>query len=123
MQGSDEDKAAGRLILVEVLEALRIVAVMLSPVTPTLSQAIYLQLGFSQESFQGLKLKDSQWGGKLSASNFRRSAPCYELFLQDLLLHHKNLIFDCSKLLASVSIVLLSQILLERHWNLMSCMP
>lgn len=77
MQGSDEDKAAGRLILVEVLEALRIVAVMLSPVTPTLSQAIYLQLGFSQEDFQGLKLEESQWGGELSASNLRRSAPYY----------------------------------------------
>ncbi len=51
-------------MLVEVLEALRIVAVMLSPVTPSLAEAIYLQLGYSKEDFQRLKLEDSQWGGK-----------------------------------------------------------
>ena len=64
LQGNDEEKAIGRSILVEVLEALRIAAVMLSPVTPTLSEAIYLQLGYSTDQFQGLKLEDSKWGGK-----------------------------------------------------------
>ena len=63
-QGNDEEKAVGRSILVEVLEALRIAAVMLSPVTPTLSEAIYLQLGYSADQYRGLKLEDSKWGGK-----------------------------------------------------------
>lgn len=63
VQGNDEEKATGRLILVEVLEAMRIVAVLLSPVTPSLSEAIYLQLGYNSEAFRALTLKDAEWGG------------------------------------------------------------
>ena len=67
-QGSDEEKAVGRSILVEVLEAVRIVAVLLSPVTPKLSEDIYLQLGFTHEDFVGLRLEDCEWGGEDTAS-------------------------------------------------------
>lgn len=38
-------------------------AVMLSPVTPSLSRAVYTQLGFSEEKSQKLRLDDAQWGG------------------------------------------------------------
>ena len=40
--------------LVVVLEAVRVVAVALSPVTPKLSLSIYLQLGYSEEDFRTL---------------------------------------------------------------------
>lgn len=39
-------------MLVTVLEAVRIVAVLLSPVTPCLSERIYLQLGFTEADFE-----------------------------------------------------------------------
>jgi len=66
VQGTDEQKAQGRLVLTEVLEALRIVAVLLSPVTPTLSKAIYHQLGFSEEESEKITLEDAEWGGQSS---------------------------------------------------------
>ena len=64
VQGTDEQKAQGRTVLVEVMEALRIVAVLLSPVTPTLSKAIYQQLGYSDKKSEKLKLEDTNWGGE-----------------------------------------------------------
>ncbi|MCO5588478.1 hypothetical protein L7F22_042435 [Adiantum nelumboides] len=48
--------------LVIVLEAVRIVAVALSPVTPQLSLRIYLQLGYSVEDFLSLTWDDTKWG-------------------------------------------------------------
>ena len=51
-------------MLTEVLEAIRIAAVMLSPVTPTLTRAVYQQLGYSAEESQQLRLTDAQWGGQ-----------------------------------------------------------
>ena len=63
LQGTDAQNAEGRAILTEVLEAIRIVAVLLSPVTPTLSRAVYTQLGFSEERSQKRRLEDANWGG------------------------------------------------------------
>ena len=51
-------------MLLEVLEAARIVAIMLSPVAPALARLIYLQLGFSDEDFANLSWQDTQWGGE-----------------------------------------------------------
>ncbi|KAI5074790.1 hypothetical protein GOP47_0010751 [Adiantum capillus-veneris] len=48
--------------LVTVLEAVRIVAVALSPVTPQLSLRIYLQLGYSVEDYLSLSWEDTNWG-------------------------------------------------------------
>ena len=45
------------------MEAVRVVAVMLLPVTPSLSERIYTQLGFSEEAFGALTWEDTQWGG------------------------------------------------------------
>eukprot|EP00899_Mesostigma_viride_P018710 jgi/Mesvir1/26840/Mv20593-RA.2 len=54
-KGTEEEKKAAAMDLVAVLEAVRIVAVILSPVTPTLVQKMYRQLGFSEEQFAGLQ--------------------------------------------------------------------
>ncbi len=51
-QGTDEEKAEAAAVLVSVLEAVRVVAVGLAPLTPALSRRIYSQLGFSDEHFQ-----------------------------------------------------------------------
>lgn len=49
--------------LVIVLEAIRIVAIVLSPITPSLSSRIYTQLGFSEDQFNGVTWRDTKWGG------------------------------------------------------------
>ncbi len=47
-----------------VLEASRVIAVLLSPVTPGLSRKIYGALGYGPEAFDGLSWGDASWGGQ-----------------------------------------------------------
>ncbi|GJU90921.1 methionine--tRNA ligase, chloroplastic/mitochondrial [Tanacetum coccineum] len=49
--------------LVLILEAMRIIAVTLSPVTPKLCQSIYRQLGYTEEQFNAVAWSDTKWGG------------------------------------------------------------
>lgn len=62
-KGDDADKARAAAALVAVLEGLRVAAVLLSPVTPSLSAAIYSQLGLPAEAFEALSWRDTAWGG------------------------------------------------------------
>lgn len=62
-KGDDAQKAEAAAALAAVLEAVRIVAVMLVPVTPSLSRKIYLQLGFDDSVVDGLSWRDAWWGG------------------------------------------------------------
>lgn len=62
-KGSEEQKAEAAVVLAAVLEAVRVVAVLLSPVTPALSARIYQQLGFSPEQHAVLTWADTEWGG------------------------------------------------------------
>jgi hypothetical protein len=41
--------------LVIILETMRIIAIALSPITPSLSLRIYTQLGFTEGQFKGLR--------------------------------------------------------------------
>ena len=66
MQGSAEEKKQAALELLEVLEAVRVVAVLLSPITPALSRVIYQQLGYTDAHFQAVSWADTQWGGESS---------------------------------------------------------
>ncbi len=50
-------------MLCDVLEALRVVAVLLSPVTPNLSYNILLQLGMSEAAVEQLHIGNAAWGG------------------------------------------------------------
>lgn len=45
-----------------VLEAVRVVAALLSPVTPQLSARIYGALGYRPEVYEGLSWGDASWG-------------------------------------------------------------
>ena len=55
-------KADAAAVLAAVLEAVRVVAVLLSPVTPALSTRIYTQLGFSEQQAAALSWADTEWG-------------------------------------------------------------
>jgi methionyl-tRNA synthetase len=60
-KGTDKEKEAAKEALVAVVEAVRIVAVLLAPVTPTLSQKIHQQLGLEWGAIQWEA--GSAWGG------------------------------------------------------------
>ncbi|CAD6210122.1 unnamed protein product [Miscanthus lutarioriparius] len=49
--------------LVLILETMRIIAIALSPITPSLSLRIYTQLGFTEDQFRVLRWEDTKWGG------------------------------------------------------------
>ncbi|KAK8948614.1 hypothetical protein KSP39_PZI005035 [Platanthera zijinensis] len=59
--GSSYETAAKDLVL--ILEAMRIIAVALSPVAPSLCLRIYSQLGFSKDQFEATTWADTKWGG------------------------------------------------------------
>jgi methionyl-tRNA synthetase len=63
LQGSNEEKRAAQRDLVAVLEAVRVIAVLLAPVTPGLSRSIYAALGCAPEDFKALSWGDARWGG------------------------------------------------------------
>nr|GEV41244.1 methionine--tRNA ligase, chloroplastic/mitochondrial [Tanacetum cinerariifolium] len=59
--GASFDSAAKDLVL--ILEAMRIIAVALSPVTPKLCLSIYRQLGYTEKQFNAVTWSDAKWGG------------------------------------------------------------
>ncbi|KAL6867626.1 hypothetical protein ACP4OV_015650 [Aristida adscensionis] len=59
--GESAEKAAKDLVI--ILEAMRIIAIALSPITPSLSLRIYTQLGFTEDDFRVLRWEDTKWGG------------------------------------------------------------
>ncbi|KAL7584444.1 hypothetical protein Lser_V15G44271 [Lactuca serriola] len=59
--GTSFDSAAKDLVI--ILEAMRIIAVALSPVAPNLCLRIYQQLGYTPEQFNATTWNDTQWGG------------------------------------------------------------
>eukprot|EP00262_Sarcandra_glabra_P020627 TRINITY_DN832_c0_g1_i1.p1 TRINITY_DN832_c0_g1~~TRINITY_DN832_c0_g1_i1.p1 ORF type:complete len:604 (-),score=80.16 TRINITY_DN832_c0_g1_i1:46-1857(-) len=61
-QGGASAITAGKDLVI-ILEAIRIIAVALSPVAPNLCLRIYSQLGYSKDQFQAVTWSDSKWGG------------------------------------------------------------
>ncbi|KAL6571489.1 Methionine--tRNA ligase, chloroplastic/mitochondrial [Orobanche hederae] len=49
--------------IVNVLEAMRIVAIAIAPITPSLALRIYTQLGYSEDQFNAATWNDTRWGG------------------------------------------------------------
>ncbi|KAM3315013.1 hypothetical protein ACQJBY_033647 [Aegilops geniculata] len=58
--GEIAEKAAKDLVI--ILETMRIIAIALSPITPSLSLRIYTQLGFTEDQFRTLRWDDTKWG-------------------------------------------------------------
>jgi len=69
--------AKAHAVLVECVEAIRIVAVLLSPVTPSLSRRIYAQLGYAPEAFETLTWEDAKWGGLRAGTQFPKPSPVF----------------------------------------------
>ncbi|KDP44991.1 hypothetical protein JCGZ_01491 [Jatropha curcas] len=59
--GAASEAAAKDLVI--ILEAMRIIAIALSPVAPSLSWRIYAQLGYSQDHFNSITWSETKWGG------------------------------------------------------------
>lgn len=76
-KGDDDAKADAAAALVAVLEAVRIVAVLLLPVTPALSRRIYLQLGMGEAALEGVQWSDSVWGGLQQGQEMAQPAPVF----------------------------------------------
>ncbi|KAH7293502.1 hypothetical protein KP509_28G028400 [Ceratopteris richardii] len=74
--GSDAAEAAQDLVT--ILEAVRIVAVALSPVTPQLSEKIYLQLGYSNSDFMSLSWEDTRWGALKEGQKMPEGQPVFK---------------------------------------------
>ncbi|KAK8959194.1 hypothetical protein KSP40_PGU020812 [Platanthera guangdongensis] len=73
--GSSYETAAKDLVL--ILEALRIIAVALSPVAPSLCFRIYSQLGFSKDQFEATTWADTKWGGLKVGSVMAEPKPVF----------------------------------------------
>ncbi|KAL8516284.1 hypothetical protein ACS0TY_014805 [Phlomoides rotata] len=61
-QGESGFETASKDLII-VLEAMRIVTIALSPITPSLSLKIYTQLGYSEDQFNSITWSETRWGG------------------------------------------------------------
>ena len=75
LQGDDAQKAAAAEALLAVLEAVRIVAVLLTPITPRLSQRILEQLGVGD---QAVSWRDVTWGMLKPGSQLPKPSPVFQ---------------------------------------------
>lgn len=77
VQGSEAEKAAAGLEMVAVLEAVRIVAVLLSPVVPRMARRIYAALGYPESAAEAMRWHDAAWGGLAAGQAFAKPAPLF----------------------------------------------
>ncbi|CAN4096013.1 unnamed protein product [Withania somnifera] len=63
--------------LVIVLEAMRIISIALSPITPGLSLRIYSQLGYTEEQFNAISWSDTKWGGLKAGQVMAQPTPIF----------------------------------------------
>ncbi|XP_021866291.1 methionine--tRNA ligase, chloroplastic/mitochondrial [Spinacia oleracea] len=61
-QGGPASEAAAKDLVI-ILEAMRIIAIALLPVAPSLCWRIYSQLGYSEDEYNALTWNDTKWGG------------------------------------------------------------
>lgn len=76
-KGGEQDRAEAAAALAAVLEAVRVVAVCLSPVTPALADRILAQLGFDEGQRALLHWEDATWGGLETGRCFPPPAPVF----------------------------------------------
>ena len=86
-KGTDEEKEAAKAALVAVLEAVRIVAILLLPVTPSLSKKIYQQLGLGESTWEQLTWDDATWGNDhlTNGSVISKPSPVFVRFEGDMI--------------------------------------
>lgn len=74
-KGTDEEKEAAQAVLVAVLETARIVAVLLSPLIPALSQRILTQLGLPSHE---LDWSETEWGTLQNGHSVAKAQPVFQ---------------------------------------------
>lgn len=87
-KGTDQEKEDAKAALVAVLEAVRVVAVILMPITPSLSQRIYEQLGIDASVWESLTWEDATWGnGHLTNGGvISKPSPVFVRFEGDMII-------------------------------------
>lgn len=75
-QGGAAAEEASKYLVV-ILEAMRIIAVALSPISPSLCQRIYSQLGFSEDEYNVLTWSDTKWGGLKAGQVMSQPQPVF----------------------------------------------
>ncbi|KAI3995065.1 hypothetical protein MKX01_020837 [Papaver californicum] len=75
-KGGDASEAAAK-DLVLILEVVRIIAVALAPVTPSLSSRIYSQLGYTNDQFEAITWSDTRWGGLKGGQVMAQAIPIF----------------------------------------------
>ena len=65
------------MVLVAVLEALRVVAVLLAPVTPRFSASLYAALGLPEDAHARLRWSDAAWGALGAGQGFPKPKPLF----------------------------------------------
>ncbi|KAM0830275.1 hypothetical protein ACQ4PT_066314 [Festuca glaucescens] len=73
--GESAEKAAKDLVI--ILETMRIIAIALSPITPSLSLRIYTQLGFTEDQFSILRWDDTKWGALKAGQAMMEPKPIF----------------------------------------------
>nr|XP_010939065.1 methionine--tRNA ligase, chloroplastic/mitochondrial isoform X2 [Elaeis guineensis] len=73
--GASSDMAAKDLVI--ILEAMRIIAIALCPITPSLCLRIYTQLGFSEDQFEAVTWSDTKWGGMKAGQKMADPKPVF----------------------------------------------
>lgn len=63
--------------LVIILEAMRIIAIALSPVAPGLCLRIYAQLGYSKDQYEAATWAETQWGGLKAGQVMAQPKPIF----------------------------------------------
>lgn len=75
-QGGDSAEAAAKDLVI-ILEVMRIIAVALSPIAPSLSLKIYSQLGFSVDQFNSITWNDTKWGELKGGQVMAQASPVF----------------------------------------------
>ncbi|KAJ4895886.1 methionyl-tRNA synthetase / methionine--tRNA ligase / MetRS (cpMetRS) [Raphanus sativus] len=75
-QGGDSAEAAAKDLVI-ILEVMRIIAVALSPIAPSLSLKIYSQLGFSVDQFNSVTWNDTKWGELKGGQVMAQASPVF----------------------------------------------
>ncbi|KAI3897869.1 hypothetical protein MKX03_007087 [Papaver bracteatum] len=75
-KGGDASEAAAKDLVV-ILEVVRIIAVALAPVTPSLCSRIYSQLGYSNDQFEAITWNETRWGGLKGGQVMAQAIPIF----------------------------------------------
>lgn len=75
-QGGANSEAAAKDLVI-ILEIMRIIAIALSPITPSFSLRIFEQLGYSEDQFSAATWSETKWGGLKAGQVMAQPKPVF----------------------------------------------